>query len=127
MTPERRIQKAIMAYLWAVGIFSWTNASTGTFDPTRKVFRSNKDKYKIKGTSDILGILPDGRLLAIEVKSETGRLTPEQKEFIGSINRRGGLAFMARSVDDAKASLAPWVKNVTPNQPSQSSQVLEGV
>lgn len=41
-----------------------------------------------------------GRLVGIEIKAEKGIVSDYQKEFIERINHAGGLAFVARSVDD---------------------------
>ena len=41
-----------------------------------------------------------GRLVGIEIKAEKGIVSDYQKEFIDRINKAGGLAFVARSVDD---------------------------
>ena len=41
-----------------------------------------------------------GRLIGIEIKAGKGIVSEYQKEFIDNINRAGGLAFVARSVDD---------------------------
>lgn len=54
-----------------------------------------------KGSSDIIGICPDGRFLAVECKSGTGALSPEQRNFIAVVNQRGGRAGVARTVGDA--------------------------
>ena len=47
-----------------------------------------------------------GRMIAvytgIEVKSRTGRATPEQLAFIDTVRRAGGRAGVARSVEEAK-------------------------
>ncbi len=58
-----------------------------------------------KGMSDIMGILKDGRTLAIEVKTPTGTVMAHQHEFLNSISQAGGLAFVARSVDDVVTKL----------------------
>lgn len=55
------------------------------------------------GGADLLGVAPDGRFLAVEVKTATGRVSKEQKRFIDAVNRAGGLAGVARSVEDAIA------------------------
>lgn len=52
-----------------------------------------------KGVPDILGIY-QGRFLGIEVKSETGILRPEQKQFLENIQKNGGIGFVARNLDD---------------------------
>lgn len=62
--------------------------------------------YGKAGSSDLLGLVsPSGRLLAIEVKSPTGRLKPKQKEFLEEIGRNGGIAIVARSVEDVENAL----------------------
>jgi hypothetical protein len=66
----------------------------------------------VKGSSDLIGytklrIAPEhvGKLVAvftaIEVKTNTGRISPEQEHFIGRINIEGGIAGIARSEADA--------------------------
>ena len=58
----------------------------------------------MKGTPDLIGYtIVDGRGIytAIEVKSEIGRVRPEQKMFIDAVIKNGGLAGVARSVEDA--------------------------
>lgn len=53
------------------------------------------------GGSDLIG-WAGGRFLAIEVKTSTGVVSPEQKDFIALVRKHGGLAGVARSVEDAK-------------------------
>jgi hypothetical protein len=76
--------------------------NSGTFaernrDGSVRYIRANT----AKGMSDIMGILKDGRTLAIEVKSRTGRMRPGQEEFLQTIRQAGGVAGVCRSVDDA--------------------------
>lgn len=77
------------------------------------VFRNNIGGYKSpsgrwvdygvggKGGSDLLGWTKDGKFLAVEVKTATGRIRPEQETFIAAVKRAGGRAGIARGVDDA--------------------------
>jgi hypothetical protein len=58
-----------------------------------------------KGGADIIGISPDGRFLAVEVKTATGSVRPEQAVFIKVVQEAGGIAGVARSVDEALALL----------------------
>lgn len=53
------------------------------------------------GSADIIGICPDGRFLAVEVKTKTGRPTKEQLNFIEQVKKQNGIAGIARSVQDA--------------------------
>lgn len=39
-------------------------------------------------------------MIAIELKAPKGIVSPAQQQFIDSINEAGGLAFVARSLDD---------------------------
>jgi hypothetical protein len=57
-----------------------------------------------KGISDLVGIW-QGRYLAIEVKRPGGRLRPDQQRFIDRVRIEGGIAFVARSVDDVISGL----------------------
>lgn len=71
------------------------------------------------GSSDLIGwyaveITPDmvGKKLAIftavEVKTLTGRLTKEQVNFLEAVKSAGGIAFVARSVEEAER----FIKNL---------------
>lgn len=55
------------------------------------------------GGSDLVGIAPNGKFLAVEMKTRTGRIRPEQQRFIDAVNRAGGIAGVCRSVEDALA------------------------
>ena len=76
------------------------------------VFRANVGKVRMadgryfdtglpKGFPDLFGFRSDGRIFFIEVKNETGKLRPEQEKFIEQMQKRGALAGVARSVEDA--------------------------
>ena len=55
------------------------------------------------GVSDLIGWTEGGRFVAVEVKGPRGRVTDEQAAFLELVRRSGGLAGVARSVDDARA------------------------
>ena len=70
-----------------------------------------------KGSADLIGyrtitITPDmvgqqvAVFLSIEVKTPTGRIRPEQQQWLDMVQSAGGIAGVARSVEDAKALLA---------------------
>ena len=61
-------------------------------------------KFGFPGCSDIIGQLKDGRFLAIECKSATGRLKPEQRAFLAKVGG-AGVAIVARDVRDVAAVL----------------------
>lgn len=58
-----------------------------------------------KGTSDIIGMLKGGRLLAIEVKGPKGRVKESQREWIDHINENGGAAYIVRSSQEVSQIL----------------------
>jgi hypothetical protein len=62
-------------------------------------------RFGTRGMSDILGILPDGRALAVECKTVNGKLSDFQNEFLNAIRRNNGIAIVARSVDDVELGL----------------------
>lgn len=95
---ETQLQKAIARFLGLHGVFCWVNRNSATYDRTTGRWRKGT---AIPGISDILGILPGGRFLAIEVKMPKKYPTPEQRMFLADVNRKGGLGFVARSIDDA--------------------------
>ena len=70
-----------------------------------------------KGSADLIGwrtvtITPDmvGQQVAvftsIEVKTATGRVKPEQQQWLDAVQAAGGIAGVARSVEDAQALTA---------------------
>ena len=56
-----------------------------------------------KGSSDLIGIGPGGRFLALEVKTPKGRPTELQVQFIDLVVRMGGVGAIVRSPDEAAA------------------------
>jgi hypothetical protein len=105
---EAQILKAVMALLKRhPKVAQCWRQNSGTFqernrDGSVRYIRANT----AKGMSDIMGVLKDGRTLAIEVKSATGRMRPGQEEFLATIRQAGGVAGVCRSVEDAVALLA---------------------
>lgn len=91
---ETEVQNQIIDWLCLKQIFNWRQNTMGVYMGDGK-FR----KAPATGVSDILGILKNGRFLAIEVKRPGGKATPEQLEFIENINSNGGLAFVADNLD----------------------------
>lgn len=102
---ESDVQRLILGWLLTQGIFAWRNQSQGTYDAAVGRYRANNQVGALKGVPDILGILRDGRLLAIEVKAANGRVSPEQAAWIERANHLGAVAFVARYLDDVKKEL----------------------
>jgi len=59
------------------------------------------------GFSDLFGHRAgDARAFYLEVKTPTGRVSPQQLAFIAAMQRRGALAGVVRSVDEAREVLS---------------------
>jgi penicillin-binding protein-related factor A (putative recombinase) len=102
---ERDIKRQIVQWLQYKQCFVWVNHSTGIFDPTQGRFRKLNGFGQIRGTADLLGIWK-GKPLAIEVKTPTGRLSQYQAIFLERFAKAGGIAFVARSVEDVAKALS---------------------
>ncbi len=97
--------------------------------PGIRTFRNNCGAYKdprsgrviryglTTGSADLIGwqsvvITPAmvgerfARFVSIEVKTPTGRLSPEQEVWRSAVLKAGGIAVVARSVDDVKFLVA---------------------
>ena len=99
-TPEGYIKNAILEWFsLQKNCFVFPVDSVGIFDPSRGIYRKRQSRFHRKGVADIIGIW-DGIPLAVEVKSLTGRLRPEQKIFLDDFKGHGGIAIVARSVND---------------------------
>lgn len=59
------------------------------------------------GFSDLFGHRAgDARAFYLEVKTPTGRATAQQLAFVAAMQKRGALAAVVRSVDEARAALS---------------------
>ena len=95
---EANIQALILMALSQAGCLVWRQ-DTGAYEDPKS---GRLIRYGLcKGSSDVIGICPDGKFLAVEVKTKTGRVRPEQETFIAAVKRAGGRAGVARSVSDA--------------------------
>lgn len=101
---ETDLVRAILKYLHVRGILAWRQNTGAVSFQDRG--RSRFVRFGLPGISDIIGVLPDGRFLAIEVKLLANKKpTHKQQDFIDSINGSNGVAFVATSIDDVEAKL----------------------
>lgn len=96
---EANILNDCMVALSSAGCMVWRNNTGVLPDKTGRPIRFGL----CVGSSDIIGICADGRFLAVECKSKTGRATEKQLTFIRNVIRMGGRAGVARSADEAIA------------------------
>ena len=97
---EKDITKAIRDFLNFKKIFHWKVRQGLGCQP---------------GIADIIGVMPlrgkaPGTILAIEIKTERGVFDKKgnQEKFLRSINDSGGIAFVARSVQDVIDNLKEY-------------------
>lgn len=83
-TPEGQLTASVKQLLRAAGVFHW------------KVWQG---MGSVPGVPDIVGIR-DGRFFGIELKAPKGIASPAQQQFIDEIKRAGGIAFVARTLDE---------------------------
>lgn len=104
-TPESAVLTACLDWLTLRGVYHWRHFNAGVYDPVHKVHRKPPKGWK-PGVADIIGILPDGRLLAVEIKRpDSGKLSKTQAAFLDAVNRLGGLALCVRGVDELERAL----------------------
>lgn len=83
-TPEAILTRAIRQLLSSVGIFH---------------YKAWGGPMSAPGVPDLIGCYK-GRMIGIEIKSQRGVVSDKQQDFLDKINRAGGVAFVARTIDD---------------------------
>lgn len=117
-SPESVLQAEIRLALGRdPSLVLWRN-STGTsvhLDP--RTNRTTTVRYGLAvGSADLVGVLACnvtigevqtcvGRFIALEIKTATGRVRPEQAQWLALVRSRGGFAAVVRSVDEARAAI----------------------
>ena len=110
MSSEQTIQQRIRLALSRGPVRLWRNNTGALRDQRGQLVR-----YGLcQGSADLIGfrsitVTPEmvgqriAQFAAVEVKSPGGRTTPEQEAFLRLVAEAGGVAGVARSVDDAVA------------------------
>jgi hypothetical protein len=83
-----------------VGIFSYAN-NTGSIKGVTRY-----QTYGFPGSPDILGILPCGRYLGIEIKTGNAVQNKNQKKFERKIKESNGVYLIIRSIEGLNGELA---------------------
>lgn len=97
---ESEVQKQCLDFLSLHNIFAWRQ-NVGGFKKGNSYIR-----FAFKGCSDILGICPDGRFLAVECKKpDGGVLSKEQRDFLVNVKKNGGVAIIANTVETLRKEL----------------------
>lgn len=92
-----KLKNRILMRLSEQGAMVWNNP-TGVF-----YARTGQPiKVGVPGAADIIGVTARGQALAVEVKTGTGRLSPEQKKWRDAFCAHGGLHIEAHNLDDVE-------------------------
>lgn len=99
-SQTNKLTNDIIDFLYKRGIFCWRSNSTGIMNHNTGNFRSGAKK----GVADILAVLPpNGKFMAIEIKTGSDRLSDEQIGFGKNIENVGGLWCVAKNFEDFEA------------------------
>ncbi|SEA59515.1 VRR-NUC domain-containing protein [Arachidicoccus rhizosphaerae] len=105
---ESRLQADITQWFWNTypehrGMLFHVN------NKARNAIEGNKFKAMgvVKGVSDLVLVLPQGRILFIELKTPTGSQEAAQKEWQAKVQERGHNYIIIRSLEEFKALIAP--------------------
>lgn len=98
--PESVVVGSCLALLNLLQIPAWRNNTGALKDKNGRMVR-----YGLKGSADILGIMPDGRFLAIECKRIGGKVRPEQIDFLKMITSHNGVAMIVHNPDEMMEAL----------------------
>ena len=102
---ETDLVRAIMHYLAVRGVMASRINSGGiraAYKGKARFFRFNSTP----GMSDIIGLVPGGRFIAIEAKVKPNKPTADQLAFLEAVRSSGGIGIVAYSVEDVEAALA---------------------
>lgn len=104
---ENATTKAVETYLTAIGAFVW-RTNTRVVDMPGKGGKTFPMRFGYPGCADVIGVLPGGRFIGVEVKRPLGpkgghggsKQSDDQVKFQADVERCGGLYILARSIDD---------------------------
>jgi hypothetical protein len=99
---EQDLSNAVMNYLAIKGILHYRVRNTGTIIHKRGGgIAYGRDRYSTtqRGAPDILA-WDNGKAYGFELKSQKGRIRPEQEEWLSKFRDEGGIGMVIRSLDE---------------------------
>ncbi len=98
---EQALVNQVITYLNLYGHYVWRqNTGAMTTEGGRFV------RFGHKGIADVIGVLKDGRFIAVECKVGKNKPTQFQKDFLEDITKRGGVGIVAYDLDDVVNALS---------------------
>jgi hypothetical protein len=104
-TGKGGVEWECLVWLNSHGWWAWHNSTIGLYDKETGRYRSNRNPFSIRGASDIIAIRSHGRVLFVEVKSETGTQSKHQKLFEANLRKRGVHYILVRSVKELEEAV----------------------
>lgn len=104
---EQQLVRQVLDYLALKRVFAWRQNQGAARYPKRGGGEYFVRATSLQGISDVIGVLPDGRFLAVECKTDGGRLRPTQEAFLDLVRTHGGVALVVRSLAELRAALDP--------------------
>ena len=109
MTPpqqsEAALVRAVIEYLTARGAKAWRN-NAGVILLQSATGRTRAVTMSEKGLPDVVGVLPGGRMVAVECKRPGNTLSGFQKYQLEELRTRNALVIVAYSIKDVEVALA---------------------
>jgi hypothetical protein len=102
---ESDLVKACLQLLKLRGVYCWRQNSGAAVFGQGKARRFVQMTRGVQGVSDILGILPGGRFLAVEAKRPGNWPTAHQEAFLDAVRAQGGVALVVHDVGELAAAL----------------------
>ena len=101
MSNHTKLVKDILKEFGSTNIMRiWSN-NTGAIQTDDRFI-----KFGLVGSADIMGLLYDGKMICVEVKTGSGRQSKDQIKFQKMIEKFNGIYILARSVSDVEKRLA---------------------
>jgi hypothetical protein len=113
---EKDLVKGALQLLRSRGCFCW-RANSGAIRVERGGRQHLYRFAGVEGLSDIVGVLPGGKFISVELKRAGNKATPHQAAFLAAVEAHGGVALLVSdlaALDLALAAALAEGKEATP-------------
>jgi len=101
-SPANKLTDEVIKHLKSIGGIGYRISSQGQFDPKQGRWRPSGQK---KGLPDVIGILPNGRFIGIEIKIGWDKMNEYQLLRQKEITDSNGYYFIARDLYSFKSEM----------------------
>jgi hypothetical protein len=106
--PEDNIQRAVFQHIrvrGVPGLVAWHTPNGGARKPIEAAILQGLGVRA--GVSDVIAVY-ESKVFALELKSEHGRASDAQLEFLADIEKAGALTAISHGIDSALKTLEAW-------------------